>query len=107
MRTFGERLRKLRQDRELKQEQIAAILNVSPSSVGMYERGEREPSLDTLIKLSEFYKVSLDYLLKGKKEDDILLNRNLYFFDSSNLSNEELEEIKKHIEFVRYKSGKL
>lgn len=107
MKTFGERLRNLRIKKNLSQHEVSNIFNISPSAVGTYERGEREPSFDLLIKFSDFYKVSLDYLLKGKKEDEILLNRNLFFFDSSNLTNEELEEIKKYIEFVRYKSGKL
>lgn len=57
------RLKDLREDHDLKQADIAAILNVSQVSYGRYELGISEPTIDSLIKLADFYKVSLDYLV--------------------------------------------
>lgn len=65
---FGERLRKLRKDSDLTQGQLATQIGVVPSAVGKYERLEASyPSIETLIKIADYFNVSLDYLLQGKK----------------------------------------
>lgn len=65
---FGERLRRLRKDSDLTQGQLAEQIGVVPSAVGKYERLEASyPSVDTLIKIADYFNVSLDYLLRGKK----------------------------------------
>lgn len=65
---FGERLRRLRKDKDLTQGQLAEHIGVVPSAVGKYERLEASyPSVDTLIKIADYFNVSLDYLLRGKK----------------------------------------
>lgn len=62
--TFGERLRELREDRDLTQKSIAEILNVSPRMVGFYESGDSFLSDETqIIKLAHFFGVTTDYLL--------------------------------------------
>ena len=66
MEDFGERLRKLRINKDLSQAELAKQLGVVPSSVGKYERvPDSYPSVDILIKISDFFGVTLDYLLKG------------------------------------------
>ena len=60
------RIAALRRQKGLSQAQLAEQLGVSPSAVGMYEQGRREPSADTLVALSEVFGVSVDYLLTGK-----------------------------------------
>ena len=63
---FGERLRKLRREAEVTQSTLAEYLGVVPSAVGKYERySESYPSIEALLKISEFFNVSTDYLLKG------------------------------------------
>lgn len=49
----------------MSQAQLARALQVSPSAVGMYEQGRREPSADTLVELSRIFSVSVDYILTG------------------------------------------
>lgn len=67
MEDFGERLRKLRTNRDMSQGELAAQLGVVPSSVGKYERVAGSfPSVEILIKISDFFGVTLDYLLKGE-----------------------------------------
>lgn len=56
------KLRELRKSNNQTQEQIAKILNVAPSTYRGYELYTSEPSLATLIKLADYYNVSLDYL---------------------------------------------
>ena len=58
-----QRIRDLREDRDLKQYQLAKILNCSQQVYSNYELGQRDIPTDILIKLSVFYDVSVDYLL--------------------------------------------
>ena len=57
------RIRDLREDRDLKQRQMAEYLNCSQQVYSNYELGQRDIPTDVLIRLSDFYKVSVDYLL--------------------------------------------
>ena len=57
------RIRDLREDSDLKQRQIAEVLNCDQSLYSKYEREERPLPLDYADKLAEFYGVSVDYLL--------------------------------------------
>ncbi|MGG1878830.1 helix-turn-helix transcriptional regulator [Paenibacillus cisolokensis] len=68
MSIFGERLTSLRQKHKMNQEALAEKLKVSKSSIGMYERGQREPSHETLLKIADLFDVSLDYLM-GRDND--------------------------------------
>ena len=58
-----QRIRDLREDHDLKQKQLAEILNCSQRVYSNYELGQRDIPTDILIKLSQFYDVSVDYLL--------------------------------------------
>ena len=57
------RLRDLREDRDMNQMQIANILNMSQTGYSKYETGENDIPTNILIKLADFYDVSVDYLL--------------------------------------------
>lgn len=63
-----EKLRNLREDRDLKQKDIAAILNTSTQYYQKYEKGIRPIPTNHIITLCKFYNVSSDWLL-GIKED--------------------------------------
>ena len=65
---LGTRIASLRQNCGLSQAELAQKLHISTSTVGMYEQGRREPSVDTLISLSRIFGVSLDYLLSGRPD---------------------------------------
>lgn len=63
---FGKRLKALRVSRNLSQREVGDVIGVVSSSVGKYETVNNSfPSVEILIKLSDFFGVSLDYLLKG------------------------------------------
>ena len=56
------RLKELRKQKNLTQTEIAKILNMAQTTYAGYELGQREPTIDTLKKIANFYNVSLDYL---------------------------------------------
>lgn len=60
---YTKRLYDLRVDNELRQEDIAKILNTSKQSYGMYENGQRKLKIEDAIKIAKFFNVSTDYLL--------------------------------------------
>lgn len=57
------RIRDLREDHDLTQKQVSALLNCSQQVYSNYELGQRDIPTDILIKLSKLYNVSVDYLL--------------------------------------------
>jgi transcriptional regulator with XRE-family HTH domain len=63
---FGERLKRLRKERDITQGQLAEVIGVVPSAVGKYERiPQSYPSVEALIKIADYFNVSTDYLLRG------------------------------------------
>jgi transcriptional regulator with XRE-family HTH domain len=62
---LGARIAALRREAGLSQAQLASVLKISPSAVGMYEQGRREPSADMLVAMAQAFHVSVDYLLTG------------------------------------------
>lgn len=58
-----ENLKNIRKQRHKTQAEVAEILNVTVSTYGNYELGQRSPTPETLIKLAEYFGVSVDYLL--------------------------------------------
>ncbi|MBR2473090.1 MAG: helix-turn-helix transcriptional regulator [Clostridia bacterium] len=67
------RIRDLREDRDLTQKELAAILSCSQQVYSNYELGRRDIPTDVLIKLSSFYNVSTDYILEVS--DNPVINR--------------------------------
>ena len=61
---FGDMIKNLRQSRNLNQVQLAASLNVSKQTVSNWENNNILPSIDMLVKISQFFSVSTDYLLE-------------------------------------------
>lgn len=61
--SFGERLKYLRERDKMYQSELAEKLNLAPSSISMYERGDRDPDTSTLSKIAEIFNVTTDYLL--------------------------------------------
>ena len=58
------RLRELRKARRITQVRLAMELNMSQNTVSRYENGEREPGIAELIKIADYFDVSVDYLLE-------------------------------------------
>jgi transcriptional regulator with XRE-family HTH domain len=60
---FARRLTELRKERKLSQNALALSLGYSRGQIGNYELGSREPDFSTLIKIAEFFNVSVDFLI--------------------------------------------
>lgn len=60
-------LKIIRKTRNLNQQRVALDLNISREALSYYENGKREPSFDLLIKMSEYFDVSIDFLITGKE----------------------------------------
>lgn len=109
MKEFGERLKQLRINRSMTQDELGLIFE-SPkaqSTIGTWERGNREPSMTDLIRISDFFNVSVDYLLgltdeittintykeENPKELKEFLNKNKVLFNGSELNEEEKQRM--------------
>lgn len=68
MSQFSERLKKLRTERKIKQYQVGQYLGYGATAIVNYESGRNEPSIDSLIKLAEYFAVSVGYLVGSEKE---------------------------------------
>ena len=64
--SFGDRLRVLIEDRDMTQRELAAALNVAPSTMGNYVQNTREPDFATLKAIADYFDVSADYLLERR-----------------------------------------
>lgn len=81
---FGNRLRKLRANKNITQQSLAERLDVTKSVISAYENSVRYPSYDILIKISGIFGVSTDYLLGCSQNNTI---------DVSGLNENEIEGI--------------
>lgn len=105
MKVFGERLKDLRVKRNLTQDEFGLIFEppLAQSTVGTYERGVRQPSLENLVVIANYFNVTTDYLLgitdefttidtfkeENPKELREFLNKNKVLFNGSELNEDE------------------
>lgn len=61
--SFGERIRNLREDKDLTQNELGEQVNMTQRKISYIERGKYEPSIDDIVSLCKFFNVSSDYLL--------------------------------------------
>ena len=91
---LGDKLRDLRNERNLSQAQLAKRIGVNSSTVALYETGDRLPSLPRLIALSRSLGVTTDYLLGVSREKDCYL-------DVTGLTQRQIESLEAVIENYR------
>lgn len=92
---FSTRLRELRLNKGLHQEQIANLIGVSKSAISAYENGTGQPSFEILIRLANLYRVSTDYLLG---------QTNNHSADLSGLSEQEVALVHEFVETLTKKN---
>ena len=64
-------LKQIRKERDLTQLKVAMDLNISREALSHYENDKREPSIELLVKMSEYFNVSIDFLINGKEFGDL------------------------------------
>jgi transcriptional regulator with XRE-family HTH domain len=67
--SFGQRLKRLRQERDWSQQQLANKLKIHQKQISGYERGLHLPSAELLIRIAELFNVSLDYLVMDRSDE--------------------------------------
>ena len=72
--TLSDRLQVLRKSHNLSQEQLAEKLNVSRQAISKWESGQANPDINNLLKLSDIYQTSTDYILTGKELNKPIVN---------------------------------
>lgn len=97
--TFGERLYELRSNKNISQEELAELLDVSRQSISKWENNKAYPEMTRLLFMSDYFGVSLDYLMRGveterngsDKTENYNAKNMLMAWNSfvSNLSNEQ------------------
>ena len=94
---IGERLKILRNNRDISQRDLARSLNVSPSTIAQYETGKRTPDADTLNALAQYFDVSVDYLL-GRTDNPQPIRQNPKYAWMEKLSPHLREALEKDID---------
>lgn len=100
--SFGERLKKVRIDRGLRQEDIGAIVHVGKSTVSQWENNIHVPDIETIVKIANYLNVTSDYLL-GLTNVRNPIETIAAHHEGEEWTEEELEEIERFKEFVRMK----
>lgn len=91
---FGSKVKELRLEKGLTQQQLANLLGVAVSAISSYESGNRYPSYEVLISLARIFHVSTDYLLGLDKLNTV---------DVSGLDDNEIKVILQMIDILREK----
>ena len=100
---FGDKIKLLRKERSLTQQDLADELLVGKSTIGMWENNNRIPDIDTIRKLASFFEVSTDYLLEAENLSPADARREAYKAMLSDFTDEELLEMKNFTLYLRWK----
>lgn len=95
---LSERLKQLRLEKDLRQDQLAKLVHMEKSSISMYENDVRQPSYEVLLRYADIFGVSVDYLL-GRTTDRSL--------DLSGLTAAEIALISELVDSMTAKNRKL
>ncbi len=113
--TLGERIKQLRDSKQLSQDELAKVFNLSQSTIAYYETNKKQPPLQTLQTIADFFHVSTDYLLgrtdnkneklsqeeqKSPKDLQKFLDQQGIMFDGVPLTDDDKEKICKALEII-------
>ena len=101
MDSLGETIRKLREEKELPLRTVAAFLDIDQAILSKIERGQRKPTKELVIKLSEFFKVKKEDLLVAWLSDRII-----YEVEDEEQALEALHIAEKKVKYQKNKNKK-
>lgn len=96
---IGTRIRVKRENFDMTREKLAELLDLSPYFIGQLERGERKMSINTLINISEYLHISIDYLIFGNQNSTNTDTTELYSL-LNRCSEKEINLIVTIIKFI-------
>lgn len=99
MATFNQRMKDLRNEKNITLEELAKILNTTKSTLSRYENNLRIPNADFINKLAKYFNVSVDYLLgnSDKKEPEIEINVPKEYSDKYKVTSRDKKQYMDHI----------
>ena len=100
------RIKFLREELHMTQQELADKLDGAKSTVAMYEKGDRKPSMDVLLKLSEIFDCSIDYIL-GKSDIRDPEDKEFRFAYHKETEGMTDEEIKDALRFYKEMKNKI
>jgi len=103
---IGERLKQLRKERGIKQEDLAKIIGVTKSSVSMYETNKTTPSYSALAEIVRHFNVSADYLIGVVDEEVPPCSKDVFIRLPSCLSEFDCKLLLEFLELMIYRANK-
>ena len=110
------KLRELRKKTNMTMKELGAALGLAESTISQYETGKRQPDYETLLRLGEFFGVSIDYLLGQETEkaptkdgERTISDEDIMFAlwgEQNDMDKEDLEDVKRYAAFVRERKQK-
>lgn len=91
--TIGRNIKKYRIEKKLRQEDLAEKTDLSSNYIGMVERGEKIPSLETFISILNALEISADMVLADVLKQGYVVKNSLFSEDMKKLSQEDRERI--------------
>lgn len=93
------RIKELREQKKLTQQQVAEALHISRQVYGFYENGKREPNIETIIRIANYFGVSTDYLLGIERPTPkSSLDKKI-----KNADKDTLQELEEYLDYINYK----
>ena len=101
MDSFGDNIRKLREEKELPLRTVAAFLDIDQAILSKIERGQRKPTRDQVVKLAEYFKV---------KENDLLIewlsDKLVYEVEDEDIALKALQVAEEKVKYITKNKGK-
>lgn len=105
MANFQQRIKELRKEKRITQQEFADVFFLNKSSISRYEHGTQMPEADMLTKMADYFDVTLDYLLgrtNNKREPELKIALNT--FSTNGLNEDDIEMVKGIIENLKKKN---
>lgn len=105
------RIKQLREENNWTQLELSKKMNCAMSSIAMYESETRKPSMEVLLKLSEIFDCSIDYILgksniRNPEELKNIPHANSGGLNIEGLDEEDMEELQRQIDYIKKMKGK-
>jgi transcriptional regulator with XRE-family HTH domain len=114
---FDKIIKNLRESKSLSQKELGDIFKISASTIGMWEQNRRNPDKDMLVKIADYFDVTVDYLLgrTSNKDSNVyttLLDNHTYTIEvakglKQEITQDELNELVKKLKTVGFDINKL
>lgn len=108
---FGDRLKELRKERNLTQEDIASMFDVTKNAVYSWEVGKSQPSIEIIKRLAQYFGVTIDYLLNFTQDDvdkmeklkTALKEAGMWDYNIDDMSREDFEKAMQIVAMLKEK----